>query len=68
MIQYDDMIREREKRRDEERRGGETENRRDRKEKRQKREEKRKIKSQVTSFELNCSRRILIFTIIDLRL
>ena len=37
---------------------GDTENRRDRKEKRQKREEKRKIKSQVTSFELNCSRRI----------
>ena len=59
MIQYDDMIREREKRRDEEGRG---------EEKRQKREEKRKIKSQVTSFELNCSRRILIFTIIDLHL
>ena len=37
-------------------------------EKRQKREEKRKIKSQVTSFELNCSRRILIFTNIDLHL
>ena len=57
MIQYDDMIRESEKRRDEEGRG---------EVKRQKREEKRKIKSQVTRFELNCSRRILIFTIIDL--
>ena len=59
MIQYDVMIREREKRRDEEGRG---------EEKRQKREEKRKIKSQVTSFELNCSRRILIYTFIDLNL
>ena len=64
MIQYDDMIREREKRRNEERRGEEERG----EEKRQKREEKRKIKSQVTSFELNCSRRVLIFTIIDLHL